>query len=260
MEAAPTPWAEQWRAPVGVPVRLAPAPPARAGARSAPDGDAECLRGRGAALGVSPGSCFSMSARSALNCRPSASSGTWSSTCGSNTSSSAASCASNTSRCARAAVAAWGPGAPATDGWGLGPWAPASPQLSCPTQPRHGGAPAGGGGDDTEAARLSRGHGKGPARAQHPLPYRSSPTSANGTRARTWHGTACRGTPTTRHTAGIRSASSVTSATWTTMSCSNTCAVTTTSATSVTRTGPRTTTGGRAPGAGAGVGGAAGSC
>ncbi|XP_069920231.1 E3 ubiquitin-protein ligase ZNF598 isoform X8 [Oryctolagus cuniculus] len=114
------------------------------------------------------GSCCSTSARGALSGRPSASSGTWSSTCGDSTSSSAASCACSTSR--------------------------------------------------------------------------SSRTSASGTRARTWPGTACRGTPTTRPTAGTRSASSVTSATWTTTSCSSTCAVTTTSATSATPTERRTTT------------------
>lgn len=100
---------------------------------------------------------------------------------------------------------------------------------------------------ETEAALLSWGRGKGLTRAQHPLPYRYSRTSANGTRARTSRGTACRGTLTTRHTAGTRSASSVTSATWTTTSCSNTCAATTISVTFVTRTGPRTTTGGRGP-------------
>lgn len=94
----------------------------------------------------------------------------------------------------------------------------------------------------------------GAHRAQHPLPCRSSPTSASGTRARTWRDTECRGTPTTRRTVDTRSASSVMSATWTTTSCSNTCAATTTSATSVTRTGPRTTTGGRGPWAPAAAG------
>lgn len=76
-----------------------------------------------------------------------------------------------------------------------------------------------------------------------PVPCRSSHTSVSGTRAKTWHGTACRGTPTTRHTAGTHSASSAMSATWTMMSCSSTYVETTISATSVTQMGPRTTTG-----------------
>lgn len=94
------------------------------------------------------------------------------------------------------------------------------------------------------------GHGRGREAwepepcAQLRIPHRSSHMSASGTRAKTWHGTACRGTPMTHRTVGTHSASSVMNAIWTMTNCLSICVETTTSATSVTRMGPRTTTGG----------------